>query len=62
MNVFSDGDSASVEKKDSDDAPDANKTSTGIWNHCRNDSKSNGQISVGLALFIYDYNIYFIRL
>lgn len=30
MNVFSDGDSASVEKKDSDDAPDANKTSTGI--------------------------------
>ncbi len=59
MNVFSDGDSASVEKKDSDDVPDAKKTSTGIWNHCRNDYKSNGQIRVALA-FIYDYNIYYV--
>lgn len=35
--VLSDGDSASVEKNESDDSPDdADKTSTGIRDHCRN--------------------------
>lgn len=29
-----------------------------VFDHCRNYSKSYSQISVGLALFIYDYNIY----